>query len=151
MGRQAEPMAWLVTLAHLTIALPWLGMIVWPNHGVTRRLVGSNVFVGFLCLVYGLLFLALAPRVVPVLLNPQLPAIAQLLGEPTGAALGWIHFLAIDLFVGRQMYLETSRRGPISWASRAVFLLTLMAAPLGLGTYMVQRHWWKNREGFTAA
>ena len=70
-----------------------------------------------LLLAYALLVLPQALAVLPALLNPTISGIAGLLGTPTGATIGWIHFLAFDLFVGRWVYLDSRTRQITAWVA----------------------------------
>ena len=47
----------------------------------------------------------------PAVADPTPDGVAALLGTPVGAAAGWAHFIAFDLFVGRWMYLDARERG----------------------------------------
>ncbi|HRE28950.1 MAG TPA: ABA4-like family protein, partial [Anaerolineales bacterium] len=73
------------------------------------------------------------------LMNPQLDAIAALLGTPLGATIAWAHFLAFDLFVGRWVYLDARERGLSAWIVSPLLALTLMLGPLGFLLYLLAR------------
>ena len=66
--------------------------------------------------------------------NPKLADIAKFLGEETAAATGWIHFLVMDLFVGRWIYWEGQRTGVWTVHSLA---LCFFAGPMGLLSHIV--------------
>lgn len=138
-----------MTLGHLLVAVPWFAMIMWPNGPLTVSVVRSSAFVAGLCGLYGLMLVPLLPLIVPVLLNPSPESVAQGLGNPAGATLGWIHFLAFDLYVGRQIYSDLIARGPVTLGGRGVLFLTLMAGPLGLLAHLVQARLW-DRDGYRA-
>jgi hypothetical protein len=86
------------------------------------------------------MYLALvAPKVgvlLPALAQPKLGEISALLGTPEGATIGWLHFLALDLFVGRWIYLDSRERGLSAWLISPVLFLTLMFGPIGLLAYL---------------
>ena len=79
------------------------------------------------------------------LLNPTLAGIAGLLGTPAGAAVGWVHFLAFDLFVGRWAYLDSRERGISAWLVSPTLFFMFMAGPLGLLLYLAVRVLWQRR------
>ena len=55
-----------------------------------------------LAAVYLYLFVnSITPENAQALSNPQLPDIARFFADEKAAATGWIHFLVMDLFVGR--------------------------------------------------
>ncbi len=70
-------------------------------------------------------------------MNPELATIAEMLGTPAGATVGWIHFLAFDLFVGRWVYLDGRGLGLSAWIVSPILLMVLMFGPLGLLLYLV--------------
>jgi hypothetical protein len=65
--------------------------------------------------------------------------VQALLGTPTGAAIGWAHFIAFDLFVGRWEYLDARRRSVHPLVMAPVLLLTILLAPLGMLVYLAVR------------
>jgi hypothetical protein len=79
------------------------------------------------------------------LLNPTLAGIAALLGTPAGATVGWVHFLAFDLFVGRWAYLDSRERKISAWLVSPTLFFILMTGPLGLLLYLTVRWGWQRR------
>jgi hypothetical protein len=92
-----------------------------------------------LLLLYAALLVPRLPVLLPLLANPRLADIAHLLGTPDGATIGWIHFLALDFFVGRWAYLDSRDRGLSAWLVSPVLFVTLLAGPLGLALYLLLR------------
>ena len=127
----------LFQTVNLTVLPFWFLMIVLPRWRVTRVIIGSIWPFVLLPAVYAVLVVPKLPEVLPVLLNPKLAAIAQFLGTPEAAVVGWIHFLAFDLFVGRWIYLDSRRQGISPWVTVPVLFLTLMFGPCGLLVYLL--------------
>ncbi len=127
----------LFQLANLWIMPFWALMIFLPHWQWTKRIMASPWMVAVLALVYAMLVLPQAIAVLPLLANPTLPGIAGLLGTPAGAAIGWIHFLAFDLFVGRWIYLDSRVRKLSAWLASPVLFLVLMFGPFGFLLYWV--------------
>jgi hypothetical protein len=71
--------------------------------------------------------------------NPSLAGIAMLLGTPEGATIGWVHFLAFDLFVGRWAYLDSREHGFTAWLVSPVLFVVFMFGPMGLLLYLAMR------------
>ncbi len=90
-------------------------------------------------LLYALLVLPNMPSLLADLANPELTTIATLLGTPAGATIGWIHFLAFDLFVGRWAYLDSRERGIHPVLTSVTLFFILMFGPLGLILYLLVR------------
>lgn len=114
----------------------WLMMIFVPGWSVTTALMRSPLVALPAALLYTALILPGLLDVFPLLAQPELGPIAALLGTPTGATIGWVHFLAFDLFVGRWVYLDARERGLSAWLVSPVLALVLMVGPLGLATYL---------------
>lgn len=93
--------------------------------------------VAVLALAYSVLVLPQALAVLPLLANPTLPGIAGLLGTPAGAAIGWIHFLAFDLFMGRWIYLDSRARRLTAWLASPALFFVLLFGPFGFLLYWV--------------
>jgi hypothetical protein len=138
----------MVFAASNLLVLPfWLLMIVLPAWRGTRWLMRSPLVLAPLPLLYTAL---LAPRLgelLPLLLNPRLADIAALLGTEVGALLGWVHFLAFDLFVGRWVYLDCREREISAWTMAPVLFLVLMVGPFGLLSYLGVRAWVNGARG----
>ena len=122
--------SWLVTPF-------WLLMLLWPRAPLTARVIGSPWIVAGPLALYTALALPRLPGLLPAIAHPQLATIAGLLGTPAGATLSWAHFLALDLFAGRWIFLDARARGLGRWATTPVLLLTMFFAPLGLGVYLL--------------
>ncbi len=116
----------------------WLLMIFAPTWRWSRRIMASLWTVVPISLLYaGLLAMSIGNTgVVADLMNPTLPTIAALLSTPEGATVGWAHFLAFDLFVGRWAYLESRERGYNPWLVSPTLFFVLMSGPFGLLLYL---------------
>ena len=90
-------------------------------------------------LLYTALVLPVIREVFPIVNQPSLAAVAPLLGSPAGATIGWVHFLAFDLFVGRWVYLDSRDRDISPWLMAPVLYLTLMLGPMGFSLYLAVR------------
>lgn len=101
-----------------------------------------------LALVYLALFGALTPESAAALASPKLNDIATAFSELPVAAIGWVHFLVMDLFIGRWIYWEGQRTGV--W-TRHSLLLALFAGPLGLLSHIITAAIAENRGLLTQA
>ena len=123
----------------LLVAPFWIAMIALPGLALTRRVVASPWIAAPAALLYLALVLPGLPSVVGAVASPTLGPIAAMLGTPEGATIGWVHFLAFDLFVGRWIYLDAGVRGVRWWFTSPLLFLTLMLGPIGLLGYLVVR------------
>ncbi len=129
----------LFQISNLLVMPFWALMILTPRWRWTRRIVGSLWIVVPPALLYAALVLPGMGQLLPALANPSLAGIATLLGLPSGAVIGWIHFLAFDLFVGRWVYLDSQERGISPWLVSPALFFVLMFGPFGLLLYLLLR------------
>ncbi|MDY7023663.1 MAG: ABA4-like family protein [Cyanobacteriota bacterium] len=121
--------------ANLFVLPFWALMIILPKWGVTRKVMQSYIPFVLLAAVYLYLFInSITPENAEALSDPKLADIAKFFGDETAAATGWIHFLVMDLFVGRYIYLEGQKTGVWTIHSLA---FCLFAGPLGLLSHIV--------------
>jgi hypothetical protein len=129
----------LFSLSSLLVMPFWFLMIVLPHWRWTRRIVGSPLIALPAALLYAALVLPQVGAIFPAVSSPTLGGIAALLGTPAGALIGWVHFLAFDLFVGRWAYLDSQERGISAWLMAPLLFLILMLGPLGFALYLLAR------------
>lgn len=134
----------LFQIANFYIMPFWLLMIFLPFWSWTRRIIGSIWVLVPIAAIYAAgLFITTAsnPGIMAEIANPTIMGIAALLGTPEGAAVGWAHFLAFDLFVGRWAYLDSRTRGISAWLVSPALFFILMSGPFGLLLYLGIRAW----------
>ncbi len=120
----------LFNVANVFVLPFWALMILLPNWNVTRKVMES--YLPFVVLAAGYLYLfvtSITPENAAALSNPQLADIAKFFSNETAAATGWIHFLVMDLFVGRWIYWQGQKTG--IWTIHSI-ALCLFAGPLGV-------------------
>ena len=141
----------LFNVANLFVLPFWALMILLPNWNVTRKVMES--YLPFVVLAAGYLYLfvtSITPENAAALSNPQLADIAKFFSNETAAATGWIHFLVMDLFVGRWIYWQGQKTG--IWTIHSI-ALCLFAGPLGvlshIFTYWITKAFSQGTEGVT--
>ena len=137
----------LFNVANLFVLPFWALMILLPNWGVTRRVMESYIPYVVLASLYLYLFVSsITPENAQALSSPKLADIACAFGDEKVMAAGWIHYLVMDLFVGRWIYWEGQRRG--IWTIHSLGLC-LFAGPLGLLSHVLTS--WISQKFFTRA
>ncbi|BAZ33043.1 hypothetical protein NIES4074_55520 [Cylindrospermum sp. NIES-4074] len=125
----------LFSIANVFVLPFWILMIFLPNWKVTRRIMESYLPFIVLAAAYLYLFVSsITPENAQALSNPQLADIARFFSNETAAATGWIHFLVMDLFVGRWIYWEGQKTGILTFHSLS---LCLFAGPMGLLSHIL--------------
>ena len=134
----------IYNLINLYVLPFWALMILAPHWAGTKRVMQSVWPVAVLPVIYAVLLVSQLVNPSGMPLDFSLNGIAALLGTPVGAAIGWAHFLALDLFAGRWVYLDSRERGMSAWVVSPVLFFVFMAGPLGLLLYLVARTFKRN-------
>ena len=119
-------------------ALPfWTLMIFLPKWNVTQRVMASYLPFVALAGVYAYFFAtSLDPQTAEAFSDPQLQlsTLAQLFSQESVMAAGWVHYIVMDLFVGRWIYQQGQATGV--WTIHSL-ILCLFAGPLGLLSHIL--------------
>lgn len=131
----------LFTLGNILVMPFWFLMIALPNWSWTRRIAGSWWGIGIVAVMYvvalvGSFFVIGGGAPTDLASLGTAAGIAALLGTPVGAATGWLHYLAFDLFVGRWAYLDSLGKPLNRWLVGIALFFILMAGPFGLLLYL---------------
>ena len=118
-----------------TIIPLWFLMWFMPNHDITKKVVGDLRFCLFpLAISYTVLLL---PNLMNVIasLGTEMPTpqiVLDLFSEDEMIILAWLHFLVMDTFAGRFVWLRMIEKSKPIQVSMPVLLLCMMIAPVGL-------------------
>jgi hypothetical protein len=127
---KAETAFQLLNLAVLPVWATWIAA---PRSRLAARLARNGVVLLLLCLLYaGLLAGALGG----VAGGFDFAGLRAGLSTPVGFLAGWTHWLVFDLFVGGWIVRESQR---IAIEPRLFLVLTLLAGPFGLGSFLLRR------------
>jgi hypothetical protein len=127
--------SFLFVAGGFTVLPFWALMLFRPRWSVTSRLMRSPWIAAGPVAIYAALVLPRFAALLPAIARPELPTIAAVLGTPVGATIAWMHFLALDLLVGRWIFLDAQARGLPAALRAPILVLTLLFAPLGLLAY----------------
>jgi Domain of unknown function (DUF4281) len=147
-GGRGRFMPWdaIFGYANLWAMLCWLVLAAAPK----REIILPYIFY-FGC---GLLALSYAGLIIPLMAGwisdgglpgrdspdfTTLSGVMALFDSPGGATIGWIHYLAFDLFVGIWIARNADRRGIHRLVQLPVLFATLMVGPVGLLLYLCVR------------
>ena len=123
----------------------WLMMWFAPPHERTAWLMRSEwVYLAPLAVAYAL---AVLPNIVDIfiLLGSEMPTpeiVVDMFSEREVILVGWLHFLAFDLFVGRWTWQRLMATEQPIYISFPVLLFSMMVAPLGalMGLIVTRNH-----------
>lgn len=112
----------------------WLLMVVVPGWAWTRKIVRSPLPFVALALVYLSFFVnSIDPETAGDFADASLSNLASLFSDEKVMATGWVHYLVMDLFVGRWIHQDAEEQGV--WVRHSL-LLCLFAGPLGLLSHL---------------
>jgi hypothetical protein len=129
----------LFDIANLVALLGWIALAFAPL--ARERLVLAARVIGVtLALTYaGLLITSLAGGGTEGGGFTSLEGVTALFSRPEAVLVGWVHYLAFDLWVGAWAVKDAGKRGVPHWAMVPVLFLTLMVGPIGLLVYLAAR------------
>jgi len=118
--------------------LGWIMLLFAPLiPKLADRIAGFAIPI-LLALIYGVMLIVYLPEGEGGFTN--LPEVMKLFTVPGLAMVGWLHYLAFDLFIGG-WEVRTARRDGIShWLVLPCLVLTLMAGPIGLLLFLTLRY-----------
>lgn len=126
--------------------LCWAVLILLPRGDISRALTfyGGT---GLLCLAYAVLLLLLltgsvdigAPEGSAAADFTTIEGVRSIFLSDGGVTVGWIHYLAFDLFVGMWIARDADTKGFSRLLQAPVLLLTFVAGPFGLLVWLIIR------------
>ena len=123
-------------VAHVPAVAGWLALVFGPAGPAVRiaRWAAAALAIG-----YAALFFTAAPEGGALARNYSLSGVAGFFAERELLLLGWVHYLAFDLFVGSWEAEEADRLGIPRHVLIACLLLTFLLGPLGLLAFLAAR------------
>ncbi len=132
-----------------TLALVmWAVLILLPRKPFLMAAV-LYCGIGLLCLTYVVLLVGLVAGAFDPMreaaagsanvLDFTLDGIADLFRSRGGIAIGWVHYLAFDLFVGLWIARDADAKGFSRMVQAPILLATFLAGPLGLFVWLIVR------------
>ena len=134
-------------VANIVAVLTWAGLIVLPRWPALLTAI-LYLGIGLLCLGYSALFLGLNLGLIdPVRADgAPMPAteysvdgLIDLFASRGVMTVGWIHYLAFDLFVGLWIARDADAKNFSRWVQAPILLATFLAGPLGLLVWLAVR------------
>ncbi len=122
--------------AHIVALVGWLALFFAPMR--TSALISTARLTSILlAATYTLLFLASRREASVLATNYTLDGVGVFFADPALRLLGWVHYLAFDLWVGTWEAEEANRIGLPHGFLLLSLVLTFLLGPVGLLTFMV--------------
>jgi hypothetical protein len=127
---------------NLAVVPAWLLLVFAPGSKLTRTLVHSGLYPA----LYASLYIVLLGRAMIFGVGAEdgdmssLSGVMAFFSHPNGLLIGWVHYLAFDLFIGAWIARDGVRQAIAHWKLVPCLVLTFMLGPVGLFLYLVLRH-----------
>ena len=134
-------MSWetIFNLANGWALLAWLVLLLAPRGGLSGAFV-MYAGVGLLCAAYAAgLALVLARGGGAEADFTTIAGVRAIFASDAGATIGWLHYLAFDLFTGIWISQDGDRKGFARMVQAPVLVLTFLAGPVGLLIWLAIR------------
>jgi hypothetical protein len=134
---------WFIAV-HAIAFIGWAALFASPWIGRRRAVLTARWVTVPLCLLY-LLFLLTHLKAIPTDAGYTLAAIGRFFDKPVLLLVGWIHYLALDLFVGSWQAEHSEQAGVPHFVLVLCLSATMMIGPWGLLLYLGVVAWWGRR------
>ncbi|HEX8525981.1 ABA4-like family protein [Allosphingosinicella sp.] len=125
-------------IAHAVALAGWLALVFVPAAGGLGVRI-ARWAAALLAVGYALLFFTAGPQGSELARNYSLEGVGAFFADPQLLLLGWVHYLAFDLFVGSWEAEEAHRLGISRRVLIACLILTFLLGPLGLLAFLAAR------------
>ena len=133
-------MSWdnIFLLANYWAFAGWIALAFLPRSPkILAAILYAGVFL--LCLAYTVLIVGIDPGGASGADFTTLKGVMKLFDSPGGATMGWIHYLAFDLFTGMWIARDADQKGFSRIVQFPFLFLTLMVGPVGLFAWLIVR------------
>lgn len=127
-------------IAHIPAVIGWVALLAGPLLG-SRAVTVARCAAVALAVGYLVLFLGAHDGLRAMMHNYSLAGIGALFTSQQALLLGWVHYLAFDLWVASWELEEGRRRGMSHALIAPAIFLTIMLGPLGLLLFLALRAW----------
>ena len=136
------PFDLIFNLANLLALLGWALLILAPRPPVILAAIFYGI-IGILCTSYAVLLVGVLTGLLPAGESgadfTSIEGIRSIFESDAGVTIGWIHYLAFDLFVGLWIAKDADDKSFSRLWQAPVLLATLIAGPLGLLIWLIVR------------
>ena len=126
------------SLANLLALVMWAALILLPRWPALLSAI-FYLGIGLLCLSYALGLIGIVTGMLdagggqgPGMDFGSIEGVRSIFASDGGVTVGWIHYLAFDLFVGLWIARDADAKGFSRLVQAPVLLATFLAGPLGL-------------------
>ncbi|MBX7513235.1 DUF4281 domain-containing protein [Qipengyuania sp. GH38] len=128
-------------IANALALVMWVALVFLPRWPALLAAI-LYLGVGLLSAAYAVFLIAVVTGIAPGGEGgdfSSIEGVRQIFSSDAGVTIGWIHFLAFDLFVGLWIARDADAKGFSRLVQAPILFATLMAGPLGLFLWLAIR------------
>ena len=137
---------WLFSAANVWAMLGWAALVLLPRKPFVLSAIFYGVM-GLLCLTYAVLLVLLLGNWIDsgatgkgaAASFTSIEGVRGIFMSDGGTTVGWIHYLALDLFAGLWISRDADAKHFSRLVQAPVLLLTFMAGPAGVALWLLIR------------
>ena len=129
------------SIANASALLMWVALVFLPRWPALLAAI-LYLGVGLLSAAYAVFLIAVVAGIVPGGEGgnfSSIEGVRQIFASDAGVTIGWIHYLAFDLFVGLWIARDADAKDFSRLVQAPILFATLMAGPLGLVLWLLIR------------
>lgn len=129
------------SIANALALLMWVALVFLPRWPALLAAI-LYLGVGLLSAAYAVFLIAVVAGIVPGGEGgnfSSIEGVRQIFASDAGVTIGWIHYLAFDLFVGLWIARDADAKGFSRLVQAPILFATSMAGPLGLVLWLLIR------------
>lgn len=129
------------SIANALALLMWVALVFLPRWPALLAAI-LYLGVGLLSAAYAIFLIAVVAGIVPGGEGgtfSSIEGVRQIFASDAGVTIGWIHYLAFDLFVGLWIARDADAKDFSRLVQAPILFATLMAGPLGLVLWLLIR------------
>ena len=127
----------IFNLANLFVLIGWILIIFAPHWKMTQNITLNGVVL-ILSFVYLSIFITILPEFSADSFS-SLENVKALFQNDMAVTLGWVHYLAFDLFVGAYIVRKGQEIGMPRWQYTLCLPFTFIAGPVGFVIFSILR------------
>ena len=129
------------SIANALALVMWVALVFLPRWPALLAAI-LYLGVGLLSAAYAVFLIAVVTGIAPGGEGgdfSSIEGVRQIFSSDAGVTIGWIHYLAFDLFVGLWIARDADAKGFSRLVQAPILFATLMAGPLGLFLWLAIR------------
>ena len=129
------------SIANASALLMWVALVFLPRWPALLAAI-LYLGVGLLSAAYAVFLIAVVTGIAPGGEGgdfSSIEGVRQIFSSDAGVTIGWIHYLAFDLFVGLWIARDADAKGFSRLVQAPILFATLMAGPVGLFLWLAIR------------